>query len=793
MVEFLINHQLNIMLALSSVCATIALFVLIARAIPKRRRVALLLLELSSMFLLYFDRMAYIYSGDISHTGYVMVRVSNFLVFFLTNIVILSLNLYLIDVIRGAGGLEGVAFRLNLCVILSLLGDAFVILSQFTGFYYYFDELNNYHRGPGFILCYVFPVVTPLIQLSVILQKKDRIAKGIYISLVLFILVPVLASVIQIFAYGLSLTNICIVGMAVLVYIFALFDINTKIEKAKRREIEYLKEERLVMQRLFDQTAASFVNAVDSKDTFTKGHSLRVAKYAKIIAQTCGKNEKECDEIYYTALLHDIGKVGIPESVLEKGEDRTPEEQEIYKNVTTIGDEILSNINEYPYLRDGAHYVHERYDGKGYPEGLKGDEIPENARIIAVADYYDLLTSKKKDRDHYPQFMVREEMVKAAGNRFDPRFAGAMVSIIDSDVDYKLRENNGDDFEVKLETELYCKEYRSKVSRGILIDETITKIDFDYEIDKGSPYGFFGPSIIVFDSYDGRIHGDVKNIEVFGYMEYGEIWFDGNCNSTNARNIEVTVTDMQSSTSKNIPHYEIMTSRYEDHVKITIIGEGKKIDIVLALPDTSKYAYIGLAGEYCVLRNIVVETSEDSKAQLPIERIAPVVSYINRLESDLPNIQIDRNRSVYTESVGVEDGMNVIFHSMSLPSAKLVWHCPYVVLFSSDDGKIDGPNYREYALVKLSGENDCDTIYAENFMTNNQSSEFGDWDTWEKKNKEGVECHISFRKKKNSIELAAEDAGIIIRNTTKIKEMPKIVYFALTGDECAITDIRIYK
>lgn len=83
---------------------------------------------------------------------------------------------------------------------------------------------------------------------------------------------------------------------------------------------------------------------------------------------------------------------------------------------------------------------------------------------------------------------------------------------------------------------------------------------------------------------------------------------------------------------------------------------------------------------------------------------------------------------------------------MSLPSAKLVWHCPYVVLFSSDDGKLDGPNYREYALVKLNGENDCDTIYAENIMTNNQSSEFDDWDTWEKKNKEGVECHILYRK-----------------------------------------------
>ena len=137
--------------------------------------------------------------------------------------------------------------------------------------------------------------------------------------------------------------------------------------------------------------------------------------------------------------------------------------------------------------------------------------------------------------------------------------------------------------------------------------------------------------------------------------------------------------------------------------------------------------------------------------------------------------------------------MNVIFHSMSLPSAKFVWHCPYVVLFSSDDGKIDGPNYREYALVKLNGENDCTTIFAENSIINNQTSDFIDWDTWEMKNKGGVECHISFRKKKDSIEIAAEDAGLLIRNTTMIKDMPKVVYFALTGDECAITDIRIYK
>ena len=295
MIEFLSAHQLNIMLALSSVCATIALFVLIANALPKRRRMALLFHELASMFLLYFDRLAYMYSGDQTQTGFVMVRVTNFFVFALTNVVVLTFNQSITDILMTDGKLTKIPRRIKVVNALTVMGVFMVVVSQFTGIYYYFDELNTYHRGPLFILCYVLPVVAPLIQLTVIVQYKKLINRGIYISLVLFIVVPIFASIIQIFAYGLSLTNIAIVGLAVVIYIFALFDINERIQKASQNEIEYLKKERKNMQRLFDQTASAFVGAVDARDEFTKGHSQRVAKYAREIARACGKSEKECD------------------------------------------------------------------------------------------------------------------------------------------------------------------------------------------------------------------------------------------------------------------------------------------------------------------------------------------------------------------------------------------------------------------------------------------------------------------------------------------------------------------
>ena len=179
--------------------------------------------------------------------------------------------------------------------------------------------------------------------------------------------------------------------------------------------------------------------AIDAKDKYTSGHSSNVAEYSRMIAARCGYTEKEQEEIYIIGLLHDVGKIGIPDAIINKQGALTPEEYEVIKTHPVIGKQILETIREMPNLSSGARWHHERYDGKGYPDGLAGEDIPEVARIIAVADSYDAMASKRSYRETLPQDKVREELIRCSGTQFDPKFAAIMVEIIDEDKDYQLR------------------------------------------------------------------------------------------------------------------------------------------------------------------------------------------------------------------------------------------------------------------------------------------------------------------------------------------------------------------
>ena len=139
-------------------------------------------------------------------------------------------------------------------------------------------------------------------------------------------------------------------------------------------------------------------------------------------------------------LLHDVGKIGVPSAVINKPERLTDEEFEMIKSHPVTGAKILANISEKPELVTGARWHHERYDGTGYPDGLKGEEIPEQARIIAVADAYDAMTSNRSYRTLMPQEAVTAELEKGKGVQFDPRFAAIMLEMIAEDKDYRLRE-----------------------------------------------------------------------------------------------------------------------------------------------------------------------------------------------------------------------------------------------------------------------------------------------------------------------------------------------------------------
>ena len=190
---------------------------------------------------------------------------------------------------------------------------------------------------------------------------------------------------------------------------------------------------------LFIQVVSALAAAIDTKDEYTKGHSSRVAEYSKMIAKRIGYSEARQDEVYMIALLHDVGKIGIPNPVLNKPGKLTDEEYELIKRHSKMGASILKNIDIDPKLELGAMHHHERYDGTGYPSGLKGDSIPEEARIIAVADAYDAMSSDRSYRTHLTQEMIKDELRMGMGTQFDPKLAEIMMEIIKEDTDYKFR------------------------------------------------------------------------------------------------------------------------------------------------------------------------------------------------------------------------------------------------------------------------------------------------------------------------------------------------------------------
>ncbi len=201
-----------------------------------------------------------------------------------------------------------------------------------------------------------------------------------------------------------------------------------------------LANERLTeSKQLFEEMAVALAKTIDAKDNYTHGHSERVAMYSRMLAKRSGEDEAELEKIYYMGLLHDIGKIGIPEEIINKPGKLTDEEYKIIQSHTTIGSMILRDIRKFPGLSYGARFHHERYDGKGYPDKLAGESIPRQARIIAVADAYDAMTSTRSYRRELPQSAVREEIAKGRGTQFDPDFAELMLKIIDEDKDFKLR------------------------------------------------------------------------------------------------------------------------------------------------------------------------------------------------------------------------------------------------------------------------------------------------------------------------------------------------------------------
>ena len=188
----------------------------------------------------------------------------------------------------------------------------------------------------------------------------------------------------------------------------------------------------------------TLVTAIDAKDIYTKGHSTRVAEYSIILAKRLGWDEERIDSVRYKALLHDVGKIGIPDRVLNKADRLSDEEFEIIKSHTIIGSEILQGVSSLSEMYVVARNHHERYDGKGYPDKKSGEDIPEEARLVGIVDAYDAMSSDRAYRKALSRDTIRGELSRGRGTQFDPHMTDAFLELLDEGaLNTQQKENEG--------------------------------------------------------------------------------------------------------------------------------------------------------------------------------------------------------------------------------------------------------------------------------------------------------------------------------------------------------------
>ena len=219
-------------------------------------------------------------------------------------------------------------------------------------------------------------------------------------------------------------------------HFYALIDETEHVrymEKKEEQKIQQIQIEAMKKQlQMGNETIFAIANAVEARDKNTGKHSYRVSEYAVQIAQELGFSAEAQEQLRKMGLLHDIGKIGVPDSILNKPARLTDDEYATMKTHTTIGGEILKDFTLILGVDEGAKFHHERYDGKGYPNGLKGEEIPLNARIIGIADAFDAMTANRVYRKALDIDFVKNEIARCAGTQFDPKIAKIMLRLIES-------------------------------------------------------------------------------------------------------------------------------------------------------------------------------------------------------------------------------------------------------------------------------------------------------------------------------------------------------------------------
>lgn len=212
-----------------------------------------------------------------------------------------------------------------------------------------------------------------------------------------------------------------------------------KIIKKINEELQNKNEE---LEKAYLDSIQTLRYTVEAKDSYTRGHSDRVADFSVLIGKYLGLSEDDLRILRIGGLFHDIGKIGVPDSILLKEAKLTDEEYSEIKNHPSIGKQILSNAAIFADMIPIVYHHHEKFNGTGYPTGIAGEDIPLFARIAAVADTFDAMTTKRSYRNALPLEIVRAEIEKCSGTQFDPKIANVFLDILDHHYDEILEIQN---------------------------------------------------------------------------------------------------------------------------------------------------------------------------------------------------------------------------------------------------------------------------------------------------------------------------------------------------------------
>lgn len=346
--------------------------------------------------------------------------------------------------------------RMRANKIIFLLSLGILILNAFTGFLFSFNGAGEYVHGGLYLFVYIAPlyyVFWSAVVLTVnhrFFKTKQKFSIGVYL------IMCVLGPVMQMQLFPDILLSLFTPSIAVLIILFSmetpdyqlliktlaeLDDLRKNLQIEVKKQTKTAEDRRQKVERLSEQIILTLAKTIDAKDQYTNGHSERVAAYSREIAKRMGMSEQTQHEIYYMGLLHDIGKIGVSDAIINKPGNLTEEEYQMIKKHPEIGGKILETISELPDIAVGAKYHHEKYDGTGYPGRIAGEDIPLLARIIGIADAYDAMASRRSYRDVLPQRVIREEITKGRGSQFAPECADIMLRMIDEDTGYQMREH----------------------------------------------------------------------------------------------------------------------------------------------------------------------------------------------------------------------------------------------------------------------------------------------------------------------------------------------------------------